>query len=559
MKVLLGLVIAMLLGGCATHPSHSQTADAIQREMNQSVQQAEPASPDAVSNALLPPLAADMPRVENKPLETRFDLTVNNTPANQVFMAVVSGTRYSMLLHPEVSGNISLNLKDVTVFEALEAIREMYGYDYKVDGARIYVQPLTMQTRIFQVNYLTGNREGKSSVRVASGSVADITTGSNAAAAQTAGQSNRDSARISTTSSSDFWEDVAKALHAIVGSEKGRSVVISPMSGVIVIRAMPEELHSVSAYLKAAQISVERQVILEAKIIEVQLSNGAQSGVNWAAFKTGANSAISTGQLGNGAFLSPMTAGAANLMGGGGTVSAIPGADIVNTATATGGSLFGLAFQTSNFAAMLEFLESQGSVHVLSSPRIATLNNQKAVLKVGTDEFFVTKITGGSTTGATATTAATVTAPTVETTAFFSGIMLDVTPKIDENNEIVLHVHPSVSQVSTVNKSLNLGTQLGTFNLPMPSSAVSETDSVVRARDGQIVVIGGLMRQATTDTQSGLPGLPKSIFGQTSKVSEKRELVILLKPTVVDGDKDWSQDIAQSRDRMSEMSRPAVK
>ncbi len=559
MRVLSGLVIALLLAGCATHPSHNQTSEAIQREMNQSVQQTEPASPDAVSNALLPPLAADMPRVENKPLETRFDLTVNNTPANQVFMAVVSGTRYSMLLHPEVSGNISLNLKDVTVFEALEAIREMYGYDYKVDGARIYVQPLTMQTRIFQVNYLTGNREGRSSVRVASGSVADITSGSNSAAAQTAGQNNRDSARISTTSSSDFWEDVAKALNAIVGSEKGRSVVISPMSGVIVIRAMPEELHSVSAYLKAAQISVERQVILEAKIIEVQLSNGAQSGVNWAAFKTGPNSAISTGQLTNGAFLSPMAGGAASVLDGGGLVSAIPGADIANAAATTGGSLFGLAFQTSNFAAMLEFLESQGSVHVLSSPRIATLNNQKAVLKVGTDEFFVTKITGGSSTGATATTAATVTAPTVETTAFFSGIMLDVTPKIDENSEIVLHVHPSVSQVSTVNKSLNLGTQLGTFNLPMPSSAVSETDSVVRARDGQIVVIGGLMRQATTDTQSGLPGLPKSIFGQTSKVSEKRELVILLKPTVVDGDKDWSQDIAGSRDRMAEMPRPATK
>lgn len=558
MRAIPSLVIALLLVGCATPGSRSQTAETISREMGQAVQQAEPASSEAVSNALLPPLAAAMPRVENKPLETRFDLTVNNTPANQVFMAVVSGTRYSMLLHPEVGGNISLNLKDVTVFEALEAIREMYGYDYKVDGTRIYVQPLTLQTRIFQVNYLTGNREGKSSVRVASGSVADITSGSNATAAQAAGQSNRDSARISTTSSSDFWEDVGKALNTIVGTEKGRSVVISPMSGVIVIRAMPEELHSVSAYLKAAQISVERQVILEAKIIEVQLSNGAQSGVNWAAFKTGPNSAISTGQVGNGGLLSPMVGGAAGFLSGGGTMNAIPGTDIANTATAGGGSLFGLAFQTSNFAAMLEFLESQGSVHVLSSPRIATLNNQKAVLKVGTDEFFVTKITGGSSTGATATTAATVTAPTVETTAFFSGIMLDVTPKIDENSEIVLHVHPSVSQVSTVNKSLNLGAQLGTFNLPMPSSAVSETDSVVRARDGQIVVIGGLMRQATTDTQSGLPGLPKALFGQTGKVSEKRELVILLKPTVVDGDKDWSQDIAQSRDRMSEMSRPAA-
>jgi len=88
--------------------------------------------------------------------------------------------------------------------------------------------------------------------------------------------------------------------------------------------------------------------------------------------------------------------------------------------------------------------------------------------------------------------------------------------------------------------------------LPLASSSVSETDSIVRARDGQIVVIGGLMRQATFDDQSGLPGLSKSpLFGQTSKRNEKRELVILLKPTVVDNDKDWSDDITHSRDRFN--------
>ena len=210
-----------------------------------------------------------------------------------------------------------------------------------------------------------------------------------------------------------------------------------------------------------------------------------------------------------------------------------------------------MAFQTSNFAALLNFLESQGSVHVLSSPRIATLNNQKAVLKVGTDEFFVTGVTTTTTAvGATATTT-----PTVTLQPFFSGISLDVTPRIDENNEIILHVHPSVGQVTTVNKVLNLGSSAGTYTLPLASSAVSETDSIVRAHDGQIVAIGGLMRQATIEAESGLPGLAKSIFGQTSKVTEKRELVILIKPTVVNSDKDWSNDILHSRDRINGMSR----
>ena len=130
--------------------------------------------------------------------------------------------------------------------------------------------------------------------------------------------------------------------------------------------------------------------------------------------------------------------------------------------------------------------------------------------------------------------------------------MLDVTPRIDENDEIILHVHPSVSTVSTVSKTLDLGS-IGTYNLPLASSAVSETDSIVRAHDGQIVAIGGLMRQATLEEESGLPGLSKRLFGQTSKRTEKRELVILIKPTVVDSDKDWSDDIARSRDRISGM------
>jgi MSHA biogenesis protein MshL len=188
---------------------------------------------------------------------------------------------------------------------------------------------------------------------------------------------------------------------------------------------------------------------------------------------------------------------------------------------------------------------------VLSSPRIATLNNQKAVLKVGTDEFFVTEISGGTQ----GTTAIAGTAPTVKVQPFFSGIALDVTPRIDEHDEIILHVHPSVSSVTTVNKTLDMGLTMGTYNLPLASSSVSETDSIVRARGGQIVAIGGLMRQASFDDQSGLPGLPKSVFGQTNKRTEKRELVILIKPTVVNSDKDWSDDIARSRDRVSGMTR----
>ncbi len=565
MRVLTWLVIAMLLAGCATSGG-DKTLDTIQSEMDKAVQEPAPASSAAVSDALLPPLAVNLPSVGNKSLETRFDLSVNDTPANQVFMAIVSGTRYSVLLHPEVAGSISLNLKDVTVFEALESIREMYGYDYKIDGTRIYIQPLTMQARIFHVNYLTGLREGRSSLRVNSGSVSDSAsqTGGTNGTSTTNNNSNnnnsnqnRDSSKVTMTSSADFWEELSMSLKAIVGTDGGRSVIISPMSGVIVVRAMPDEMKNVAAYLRASQLSIERQVILEAKIVEVQLDEGFQSGVNWAGFGNSNVGSISGGQIassisGSG-LLAPRIGGVTSTITGGGSLSANPGTTLANAASNAGGSLFGLAFQTSNFAALLSFLESQGNVHVLSSPRISTLNNQKAVLKVGTDEFFVTEVTGGTQ----STTTITGTSPTVKVQPFFSGIALDVTPRIDENNEIILHIHPSVSNVTTVNKTIDLGTTGGVsnvFNLPLASSSVSETDSIVRARDGQIVAIGGLMRQATYDEESGLPGLPKSFFGQTNKRTQKRELVILLKPTVVDSDKDWSDDIANSRDRFRGMT-----
>jgi len=556
MKGLLRQLVIVLylsaLGGCATGGSHSSVKSQIDSELDAAVTSA--TTREQVNNALLPPLPAAP--MDNASAEAKFDLAVNNTPAQQVFMAIVSGTRYSMLLHPDTDGNISLNLKDVTVFDALEAIREMYGYEYRVDGTRIYIQPLGLQTRIFQVNYLTGQREGKSSLRVSSGSVSDAPTSSTSNSGVATNSTNRtsglDSSQVSMTSNADFWEELSKSLIAIVGSEKGRSVVISPMSGVIVVRATADELKGVAAYLKASQISIERQVILEAKIVEVQLNESFQSGVNWSTFGSLKSSPSSRGSLGvfsPGTTLLPSAADGTAQAISNSVLSATPGVAMSAAATAAGG-LFGMAFQTSNFAALLNFLETQGDVHVLSSPRIATLNNQKAVLKVGTDEFFVTNVTNTTTTGT-----ATTSTPSVTLQPFFSGIALDVTPRIDQNGEIILHVHPSVSLVTTVNKTVDVGGVGGTLNLPLASSSVSETDSIVRARDGQIVAIGGLMRQATFDDQSGLPGLPKSVFGQTNKSTQKRELVILIKPTIVNSDQDWADDITRSRDRIKAMTR----
>lgn len=565
-KFILAIVI-LGLAACAANQPKRDTFDLINAELAKgAVPKARTEQPDAVSAALLPPLKIDIPKVR-QPLEERFGVTFNNVPAAQFFMGIVSGTRYSMLVHPEVSGTISVNLKDVTVFEALDAIRELYGFDYKVEGTRIYVKPLTLQTRVFQVNYLTGSRRGTSDIRVTSGSVSDSSssgTGGNTNNTSTPGNAQNpttssqslNTSKISTSSTNDFWGELKASLEAIVGTKDGRSVVISPQSGVVVVRAMWDELRNVSSYLKATQLSVDRQVILDAKILEVELNDGYQSGINWASFASfngSRNNRVSSGMVSPGAALMPFpsdgTLSSPISGGGSNSVTAIPGFTLAAPASAAG-SLFGFAFQTSNFAALISFLETQGNVHVLSSPRIATLNNQKAVLKVGKDEFFVTNVSTTTTAvGNTSTTS-----PTVTVQPFFSGVALDVTPQIDDSGNIILHIHPSVSNVTTVDKPLNLG-NAGSFSLPLASSTVSETDSVVRGQDGQIVAIGGLMRQASVSGRSQLPGagdLPVvgGLFKNTSQTMQKRELVILLKPTIVQGHSTWTQDVMESQQRI---------
>jgi MSHA biogenesis protein MshL len=568
---------ALLLAGCQTGAQH-ETYDAIGKEMAKA--QARPAQApavdDAVANALLPPasaLASQLPKARPA-LEERFNVSFNNVPAQQFFRSIVAGTRYNMLVHPEVSGNISANLKDVTIAETLEAIREMYGYDYRIDGTRITIRPLTMQTRMFQVNYLTAKRRGTSNLRVSSTSVADAGrdgTGNRNGLGTGTGQGNPnndsgsnplggnnvqlDSTDIRTTSDNDFWSELKAALEAIVGSkEGGRSVVISPQSGVLVIRAMPEELRSVDAYLKATQLAVDRQVILEAKILEVELNDSFQSGINWASFASIRSShpnRVSGGMIAPGANLAPLpyTGGQPPLINNGQGLAASTGFSLSNAATAAG-SLFGFAFQTNNFAALISFLESQGQVHVLSSPRVAAMNNQKAVLKIGTDEFFVTGVTNTINT----TDSGTTNTPSVTLQPFFSGVVLDVTPQIDDKGNILLHVHPSVSQVSTVTKNVDLGSA-GTLTLPLAASATSELDSYVRGQSGQVVAIGGLMRQVSSGDVDQLPGANKlpvlgALFRNKTRMSQKRELVVLIKPTIVEGANDWSQDLLDAGRRI---------
>lgn len=575
MRIALTLMLTCGLTACAV-PQKPHTLDStIVNEVNAlATAKPQPAREAAVEQALIPPLRLELPKVDERVLEPRFDISVNNAPAQQVLLAMVSGTRYSMLVHPDVTGTISIDLKDTTVREALQALREIYGYEYRIEGTRIYVEAPALQTRVFKVNYLAAARQGRSELRVISGSVADAGSSSSRRGATgdvvsgdgTTGQTRQgstrvtDAARVTTSIHSDFWKELGDTLKIIVGSEPGRSVVVNPQAGVIVVRGMPADMRNVQDYLRAIKLSVERQVMIEAKIIEVTLSDAYQSGVNWSAFDRGRFA---------GGMLSPNSQIGATGALSNGSISADTAGSAINSLAATsafmsgmpGGAIFGLAFQTSSFAALLNFLEGQGSVQVLSSPRIAALNNQKAVLKVGTDEFFVTDVQSGNTTSGVIG-GTTNTFPTLTLQPFFSGVALDITPQIDEAANVVLHIHPSVSNVTEQTREVDLGKMYDTIRLPLARSTVSETDSVVKVTNGNIVAIGGLMKVDIDDNKSGLPGAQDvpvmgNLFSNRNRVATKKELVILIKPTIIGGETDPAE-LGQVRDRILDLVRPSV-
>lgn len=558
---------SLLLSSCASTEGPKSSAklnEKMQNELKQAVaNQGKQETPAAVNKALLPDLKIAMPQTASKKIEPRFDLVVNNAPAAQVLMGIVNGTPYSMLLPTSITGTISVNLKNVTVPEALDSLRALYGFEYTIDGTRIMVEPQTMQTRVFQVNYIVGSRKGSSDTQVTSGSVRNNSTNGAQGAATGAVSNNSTgtnnnstliSSSISTTSNNDFWGDLGDSLNSLIGKEDGRKVIVNTQSGVIVVRAMPAEIRQVEKFLRLMQVNIERQVILEAKILNVQLNNDSQSGVNWSVFGRTGNTSAAVGSVNANGSLA--TTGNGNLVNG--NLSATASNNVLTNAAATnlGGPLFAVALQGANISALLSFLETQGDVEVLSSPRIATINNQKAVLKVGTDEFFVTGVSQNTV----ASVGATTSSPQVTLQSFFSGISLDVTPQIDKDDNIILHMHPSISQVSTVNKQLTLGGANSQINLPLASSAVSETDSIVRTKDGSVIAIGGLMTENKTTTRSKVPvlgdlGVIGKAFRQNSEKSGKAELVILLKATVIQGADSWSDDMLASQQRIKEMKR----
>lgn len=541
-----------LMSGCTVAPPRGGSVGAEikqtlteSQQQSQDLPQATPAVPSVVANALTPPLSIDLNQTAMKPVERRFDITVKSVPAGAFFMGLVKDTPYNMVVPPKLEGRITLAMKNVTIDEVMNAVRETYGYEYRKTEIGYTVMSPDMQSRIFKIDYLNVQRSGVSQVRVSSGQV----TAKQNAANDTVGSSQEPEAisgsEVNTRSNSDFWADLRAALTAIIGTQDGRKVIINPQSGMLIIRAMPKELRDVASYLKQTQAIIQRQVILEAKIVEVTLNDGYQTGVNWSLIAHNGDQSVVAGQFGGGSIFST---GASNLKGQNNALDPTDAAGIRSDMATAFGGMFAMSLNLGDFTGFLEFLKTQGNVHVLSSPRVSTVNNQKAVIKVGTDEFFVTDINTQSTTPSGATSSDQ--SVDVELTPFFSGVALDVIPEISDTDEVTLHIHPSVSEVSEKIKDININKN-NNLSLPLAQSTIRESDSIVRARNGQVVVIGGLMQNQTQDDVAAVPMLSDlpllgELFRHRQQVTRKTELVILLRPMVINSNQDWTDSITQT-------------
>ncbi|GAB1104088.1 MAG: pilus (MSHA type) biogenesis protein MshL [Shewanella algae] len=543
-------LLALGLAACQTtdRPNPAASKEALRDSMAQ--QNARAAVPPPASlppgvqqelnaDGLLAGLAAPMQT------ERRFDVSANDVDARVFFPSLVEGTPFSVAVHPQVSGNISLSLKGVTLSEALQVVQDIYGYEISREGRILRVYPAGLRTETFPVNYLYMERIGLSLTSVSSGRISDNNNNnSNSNSNQNNnglnnnnnsgfGNNNNNNSNnqnsnntngtfISSRTKTDFWGELQKTLESILGSSgDGRSVVVTPQAGLVTVRANPDELRQIRSFLSTAESHLQRQVILEAKILEVTLSDGYQQGIQW---QDVLGSALADG----------------NTKVNFGTSEGSFGDQITEAI----GGVTSLSLKGTDFTAMITLLDTQGDVDVLSSPRVTASNNQKAVIKVGRDEYFVTDVS--STTVASTTP---VTSPEVELTPFFSGIALDVTPQIDKDGSVLLHVHPSVTDVKEQKKSIKISDS--SLDLPLAQSEIRESDTVIKALSGDVVVIGGLMKSENTEVVSKVPLLGDipfigEAFTNRSKLKRKTELVILLKPTVV-VDGTWQKELQRSQ------------
>jgi MSHA biogenesis protein MshL len=461
-------------------------------------QQAQPAAPLQPVPITQLDLRQPHPELDGQRISLGFS---EPTPIKDILLLLVRDTRLSVIPDPSLDQTFLGDIKNVSIREALDLILEPLGLDYSVRGQIIRVFPRELETRFYSIDYVITQRSGsrsiagttgaggsnlgiaggQSSIVAGGGGAAGVGTGSGAA-------SGGSTSQVSGTDSPNMYVDLAEGVRTLL-SEEGR-MNLDRTAALLQVTDRPSRLARVEQYLEAVMLRVTRQVQIEAKVIEVELRDEFSAGINWQAVFGGlTNNATATQTL------APAT---------------------------TGG--FTLALKIGDFTALLNAFAAQGKVNVLSSPRINAMNNEPAVMRIGTqDVFFVTTTQIDSQSGQ-------IVQSSVTPQSLTEGLVLSVTPQISAEGIVHMNINPSITERTGVATS-RLGDQV-------PIISVRETDTLVRVRHGETIVIAGLMQDRMNEDTSKVPVLGDmpvvgNLFKRTERRRRKTDLVIRLTPTLM--------------------------
>lgn len=522
--------------------------------------------PALVDAPLLPP----QPRPGRKQAEV-YSVSVHNVAIRDLLFALARDARLNLDVHPDLAGTVSINAIDQTINEILDRAAMQVDMRYEMEGRNLFVMPDSPVLRHYRVDYPNVAREARSSVSASS------SIGSGGGNSGGSGTGNSSSSSLANTSNNRFWETLTQNIRdllretdkllpegadaasggrtavagaavnpvaAAVGAtgnpsaapltpnsvsprfREAASVIANPETGVISVRASFRQHLRIREFMDRVMLSAGRQVMIEATIVEVNLSDQYQQGINWTVFRRG----LPMFQLGP---------------AGGDMPSGVPMSGVIPS-MASFTPTFASAGGLTQISAAVRLLESFGNAKVLSSPKISALNNQAALLKVTEDIVYFTLtadvVSNGQELSATRLTV-TSTPKTVSV-----GLVMSVMPQVGEGDQVTLILRPTLSRVvSYVNDpavSINLamarasGADVPEVISKVPQIQTRELESVIKVRSGDTAVLGGLMREnfaSNTDQTPGLGNVPGlgELFKYKNRDNAKSELVIFLRPTVV--------------------------
>jgi len=505
----MALAAMMIVSGCAGHkPGPSTPAKTAASRASAPRPLPEIPVRDRIA---LPPVTKVAPEKAAEPL---YSLHVRDMDIRKALAMFARVYHLNIIPDADIRGNVSVDFHDLSFRQAMEAMLGSLDFAWERDGGLIRIH--ARETENFSVNYirLIRSASGSSQASASSGSSGGGEGGS-------AGTGESGAITITQQDTVRFWDELEKQLHTLV-SKDGR-LVVNRMAGIVQVTERPSRMRRVRAFLRRLIRSIERQVLIDVRIVEVTLDDSHQLGIDWSRVNPGALAHSVTFTVNN-AITQPA-----------GGLTLPPSVMTLNISHLSNRG-------KGDISSVISALAEQGKVRIISQPKVRTLNNQPAMIKVGVDKTFFRK--EQSTTTGTATTTASTDVPQVVT----EGIVLTITPQIADDGQIMMDISPVITRISSVTEVKDKN---GVVLSSAPNVDIRQASSLVRASDGSTIVLGGLIQTTVSNTERGIPllkDLPLMgyLFKGVARIKKRTELVIFITPHLVGGEPANEAESARS-------------